>query len=411
MQRTTSAAPGREILALYPMQEYTACCYTQEPILERCYRDMSANLTFPIGPRVKFAREKAGFTQEALAEAMDFNDRQTISFIETGARALKAEELARLCDVLDEEMEFFLNPFDVSAEAQYSWRASDSLSGEDLDRFQSVANGWVGMLRWLNRQSEQEQSSNDFLGLRLSATSTYEQALSYGERMARYLEVGPIPAALLAEVLGPKLGIEVLFVDAFSDLPRHSISGAACQVDGINVILINRRESAGRRNFDLAHELFHALTWQTMPPNHRESNGVEDRAKVKRVEQLANNFASALLMPRSSVELFFEASRGTDIQHLADVAEKLQVTTDALGWRLKNLGLINEVTRVGLALMKRPEDTVVPKLFSKTFVSKLNTALDKGRLSARKAAKTLGMSLSQLTNLFHEYNVLPPFEL
>ena len=67
------------------------------------------------------------------------------------------------------------------------------------------------------------------------------------------------------------------------------------------MILINRNESEARRFFDLAHELFHALTWDAMKADHRESNSVEARTKGKRIEQLANNFAAALLMPLASL--------------------------------------------------------------------------------------------------------------
>ncbi len=62
-----------------------------------------------------------------------------------------------------------------------------------------------------------------------------------------------------------KLGIFVLMVDAID-----GISGAACRLPELDVVLINRHEVAGRRNFDLAHELFHILTWDTMPPEHAE---------------------------------------------------------------------------------------------------------------------------------------------
>jgi transcriptional regulator with XRE-family HTH domain len=211
---------------------------------------MSANTTFQVGPRVKYAREKAKMTQDTLAAALGFNDRQTISDIENGKRALKTDELGALCDALDEEMAFFLDPFNVTAEAQYCWRANDNLPGSDLDHFQAIANGWVGMLRWLDGQGERDQAADDFIALRLSANSSLEQALSFGERMAKFLEVGLVPASRLAKVLEPKLGIPVLFVDTSPNLPKHSISGAACQVEDMNVILINRRESAGRRNFD-----------------------------------------------------------------------------------------------------------------------------------------------------------------
>ena len=35
-------------------------------------------------------------------------------------------------------------------------------------------------------------------------------------------------------------------------------------------MLIARHEVAGRRHFDLAHELFHLLTWDAMPPEYLE---------------------------------------------------------------------------------------------------------------------------------------------
>lgn len=372
---------------------------------------MNTSTSPQIGTRVKYAREQLRMTQDSLAEAVGFKDRQTISDIENGKRAVKTDELLELSEVLNQEMEFFLDPFNVVAEAQYSWRASESLPGADLDRFQVIANGWVGMLRWLHCQDAGPPPDFAILGLRMNASSTYEQAMFFGEKLAEILELGLVPALALPECLESKLDIPVLFVDASAGLPKNAISGAACQIDGFNAILINRRESLFRRNFDLAHELFHVLTWEAMPPSHRESNGVEHRAKVKRVEQLANNFAGALLMPCDSLDHFIEHGRATDIQHLADVAAKLQVTTEALSWRLKNLGRIDDVTRVQLASVKRSDNQEVPKLFSAAFIEKLHIALDRGRLSARKAAKTLSMTLFELTQLFDAHGMSVPFEL
>lgn len=372
---------------------------------------MTAPISFHVGPRVKYAREQLRLTQDALAAKLGFKDRQTISDIENGKRALKTDELLDLSDALDQELEFFLDPFNIVAEAQYSWRASDELPGEKLDHFEAMANGWVGMFRWLYLQDEDKQPDLGLLSLRLNASSSFEQAQNFGEALASMLKLGPVPASTLPECLETRLGIPVLFVDAAPGLPANAISGAACQVDAFNVILVNRRESAFRRNFDLAHELFHVLTWEAMPPSHRESNAVEHRSKVKRVEQLANNFAGALLMPTSSLDHFIEPARATEVQHLADVAKQLQVTTYALGWRLKNLGRLDEPTRMALTKEKRQDTQELPKLFSVRFVKKLHVALDKGRLSARKAAKTLGLPLFELTELFETYGMAAPFEL
>ena len=68
-----------------------------------------------------------------------------------------------------------------------------------------------------------------------------------------------------------RMGILVLMVDA---LP--GISGAASTLPDLDVALINRREPEGRRNFDLAHELFHLLTWKTMPPKWLDGEAAND---------------------------------------------------------------------------------------------------------------------------------------
>ena len=55
--------------------------------------------------------------------------------------------------------------------------------------------------------------------------------------------------------------------------------------------------------------------------------------------------------------------------------------------------------------------TGAPKRLSPAFVQMLGRAIDHGRLSARKAAKTLDMNLSQLGDLFSEHGLPVPFEL
>ena len=89
--------------------------------------------------------------------------------------------------------------------------------------------------------------------------------MAAGERFAAEFKLGPIPAEKLPEVMERKLGILVLMVDAID-----GVSGAACRLPDLDAVLINRHEVAGRRNFDLAHELFHVLTWDTMPPEYVE---------------------------------------------------------------------------------------------------------------------------------------------
>lgn len=53
----------------------------------------------------------------------------------------------------------------------------------------------------------------------------------------------------------------------------------------------------------------------------------------------------------------------------------------------------------------------LPGLFSHSFAEQLHVALDKGRLSPRKAATTLCLSLHELTELFAACLLHAPFSL
>ena len=350
-------------------------------------------------------------SQEALKSQLGFKDRQTVSDIENGKRSVKAAELLALSEVLDRDVEFFLDPFSAVAEAQYCWRASLNVAGEDLDRFETLANGWIGMLRWLRGQQERANRPLK-VSLRLTAHATVEQAQDSAEALVEQFGLGPVPSARLVEWAADELDIPVLFIEPGSRLSHGTISGAACDLGDLGVVFVNRGESRVRRSFNIAHELFHILTWEAMRPDHRESNSMEARHGAKRVEQLADNFVAALLMPRASLDALIGPTQGADAEHLADIAWQLGVTPVALGWRLFNLKRIDAASRDALFQIKRDEDDgPAPPLFSRRFVTMLHSALDRGLLSARKAAKSLGFPLSELTALFATYGMSALFEL
>ena len=364
-----------------------------------------------IGYRVKAAREAKGWTQDQLTQGLGLNDRQSISDIENGKRGLKPEEMMALSDLLDRDLEFFIDPFAVAGEAQFSWRAAPEVPEDSLDGFELKAGQLIGLLRWL-REQQDSRSSVLKRALRLSTQSTFEDAQERAESQVAELGLGVIPAEGLIDKIERELDIPVLFVDTVDAVDGKSISGATCHLEEMGVILINRNESEARRFFDLAHELFHALTWDAMKPDHRESNSVEERSKGKRIEQLANSFAAALLMPSASLKKLVEGDQANDIAHLCEVAALLRVAPVTLAWRMFNLKLIGEATRRALSQEKqRPSVSGPPKRFSPNFVKMLHEALENGRLSARKAAKTMGLGLGGLTELFAQYDLTAPFEL
>jgi Zn-dependent peptidase ImmA (M78 family) len=210
-----------------------------------------------------------------------------------------------------------------------------------------------------------------------------------------------------------KLGILVLNVDAI-----EGVSGAACRLPDLDVVLINRLEVEGRRHFDLAHELFHILTWDTMPPQHVEE--ASEYSKT-RVEQLANNFASTVLMPSTMLEQFGPWSSDLSVKQiiarLNAAADKLAVTATALKWRLVAIGKLEHTKAKGIpdaALRNNGHEIAQanpPPLFSKSFVEVIALAIREGHVSVRRAADLLDLSLDDLADLCTTYGVQSPVEL
>ncbi len=364
-----------------------------------------------ISRRLRAAREKLALTQAQLSHKLGFKDRQTVAAIEAGQRKLSAEELVRAMQVLGVDLDYFTDPFRLVGEGRFSWRTSKETSPKLLDAFEERAGRWVALYRKLG---EGEKAPPSPLALRLPLTerSTYEQARAVAEALGREWDLGEIPAWRLEARVRERLGALVLYVDA----PR-SISGAACQLPGLNAILINRNEPAGRRHYDLAHEVFHLLTWEQMPPEHREGE-IPRGGKGRRVEQLADNFASALLMPERTLAPRWQARGDTDIHDwLNAVATELLVTAVALKWRLVQLDWVGkadllEIRDKRLVANGQPRQALPkPKLFSHEFVQRLHEGLSKGDLSVRRAASLLEMTIEDMAELLGSYGLTVPFDL
>ncbi len=363
-----------------------------------------------IGSRIKALRQARGLSQDDVAQLLGFNDRQTVSTIETGTRRVSAQELLLAAEKLGAPLEYFTDPFRLEGEGRFSWRQT-GVPTERLGEYEDRASRWIGAYRTLAAQvGRKPPLVRPSLGL--TRRSRYEDAIEAGHRFASEFELGNVPAERLGKVMEDALGILVLMVDA-----DEGISGAACRLPELDAVLIARHEIAGRRHFDLAHELFHILTWEAMPPKHMEE-AVETGGN--RVEQLANNFAAALLMPSEVMARFGSwASLGADalVDRLNTIASALRVTSSALRWRLVALGEL-PATRAreipesslrnngGLAV-----EVDAPTPFSKPFAEVLAMAINQGRVSTRRAAALINASIDELPGMLAAHGVEHKVEL
>lgn len=357
-----------------------------------------------MGERIRDARDSINLNQLQLAKLMGFKDRQTVSSIERGERKLSSDELIKLMEILDKTLEYFTDPFLITQEKVFSWR---------LDREAALSVEYEGKAKKLIASYRE---FTRMLGHRVSALSprmqitkhsTYDDVEEIAEFLVEEWGLSDVPSDNLGKVLGEKIHIPVLYVDA-----PENISGASCRLDDLNCILINKNEPIGRQNFNLAHELFHLLTWDIFPPERIDQ--IEKKPKPKG-EKFADKFASTLLMPKQSITDYFN-SLNPDVEllkRLEKVAKHFHVSVSAAYWRLVILNLVKKVDREYYESMIEYHfvDTAPkPLLYSKNFAEIVNSVIHNGIASIRKVSSLLECNPNDLEDLFKSYNLKGLYE-
>ncbi len=357
-----------------------------------------------IGERVSHARALADLSQSQLAERLGFKDRQTVSAIEGGKRAVTADELVTLAAVLKQPLDFFTDPYVVIEKHDFSYRASAG-AAEVVPAFEDQITRLIATQRRFRELLGETASPIQPQISVLSKQSPLDFASFLGEKTARAWNLGEVPAMNLRAAIERQLGATILYVDA-----PAAISGVACRMADGDYIFINRNEPLSRQNFDLGHELFHLLTWEKMPPERMDLPGMRTP-----VERLADSFTAGLLMPTDVIKARWNQRVATQPLDawLRQHAAELRVSPAALYWRTVNLGLIAKDTMDAKALACIAEGTAEsrPNLYSADFVARLHKVLDRGEVSVRKVMSLLDCSMEDLKALFAAYKLNVPFDL
>lgn len=360
-----------------------------------------------IRKRLLRLREARKVSQEDLSKAMGMNNRQSLAELESGKRVIQPQELMQAAQFLGVDHSYFTDPLELAGEASFSWRKSSRCDVIAINEFERAAGKWIATYRYLGKLMNASVNSS-LTQIDIRKDSTFEDAYQEGSNVANALELGDVPAHRLASVLSEKLDILILYLDAVD-----GISGAACKLGPLNTVMINRNEVPVRRNFDLAHEFFHLLTWESMPPEHIEDNGDSKKPKI---EQLADAFASGLLMPETSVLKYIQVKgvpqRGSP-EWIKEAAIHFKVSGQAMKWRLKSLGYFTqaEAQKIDDSTLKVELFDEKPNLLSEAFVKRLSWAIENGEMSVRKLANTLQITVDDLEALFSSYRLVAPFDL
>lgn len=119
-------------------------------------------------------------------------------------------------------------------------------------------------------------------------------------------------------------------IDAFTQVHDTNTFRQFCVVVG------NNKKSAVRRNFDIAHELGHIILHSDIE-NLAEFSADE----IKRLEDEADQFAAAFLMPKNA--FYADLENAVDIMSYIELKKKWHVSIAAMLIRAKSLGRISIV--------------------------------------------------------------------
>jgi len=291
---------------------------------------------------LKNERELLGLTLKEVSQKIGFANYQTLSSIESGERGIKAWELAKLANIYGRDIDFFLLPEEGKNEVKILWRNPEKIiKKKEIERkFLSLCEKYKNLLKLLGEKEQENKElllhlpKNDLLNQK-----SFEYVANIATDYLRLLQLGSRPACSLAKILEEKVGIKIIYLDL-----GPGISGGSTVGDFGMAILINANDAPWRRNYDIAHEFFHLITWDYFSP---EEIYERDKYGKNRIEQLAEVFASAFLLPEE--ELRNEFKKRVEEKHISyldlnEIARQFDVSIEALMWRLVNLNLIEKDT-------------------------------------------------------------------
>lgn len=362
-----------------------------------------ANISLHI--RLKEAREALGLTLTEAASKLGFPSYQTLMKIESGDREVKANELSRFAKAYFISLNNLLGEEGIKAGYNFLWR--DVPEEKEKKEREAEFYYWCEQYNWVENLLN-IKPKKVFLEVSLDDIRTNHSLNVLASRTRDLLGLGNRPAFSLQKVLEQDYGVKILF---FSIPNGSALSMVHPQIGP--VIIINSDEAPWRRNYDLAHELFHLLTWNAI-----SSSDLKDKLFFDEIEGKANKFASILLLPenevRNEIEERLEAQPEFTYSDLVDIAMEFGVSYQALLYRMAHLKFIAreeadkavkdaELARIH-SIKRKNEWTDKPE--SERFYYLAVRCLRKGLISRGKFAEWAGINRREIDDFISDKGLL-----
>jgi len=346
-----------------------------------------------IGRKLESARKAIGYTQEKAALESGIG-KSSICEFEKSKREPKFSQLAKLAEVYRKTVDFFLSD-ESPVENLMLWRDAPSIEEEIKQteaEFRQLCEQY-NMLEILTGEARKAKLPES--GVTKAEEFAFEQAESFARKVHIELCLGDIPSASLKRILEERYYVKIFHL---------SFIGSAISTVSVEfgpAILLNAKNKPWRRNYDLAHELFHLFTW-----NIFRNSPKQDIQPTPDEEKLANAFASKLLMPEDSLRQRIDLRKNKQgqisLDQLDEIAREFNVSLDALVYRIANLFRIKkEDTEKYLDVAKRLAESHKsrgsdePDKLPERYCSLAIKALNEGKLSLMQFAKYMDMSYKQ----------------
>ena len=350
--------------------------------------------------RLAQAREAAGLSLADATRKLNFKHYQILSSIEKGTRNVNANELISMARLYGRSLDYFFDA-KIPSDPLLLWRrtAGSDIRTEQQQFLSFLANySSLENLLGLKRRWKEILTNLDREDF---AENGFETSETLGTDIHRRLDLGSRPACNLLNILENTLRFKVIHLGLGDGLSGASIMDSALGVG----ILVNANDAPWRRNFDLAHELFHIVTWNIF--SHEE---IGDGSRKTKPEQYADSFAASLLLPKEHLlAALKEISVNQELKlvDIIELAKEFGVSSEAILWRLLNLKRIrkSQVDKIlidpefrnldrnlrrGLYAEQRPEK------FSQRYVSLACRCLMEGKISRGVFAEYMEIDRSDI---------------
>ncbi len=310
------------------------------------------------GRMLRIARQRAGLPQSKAASLLGVSqatlsraEHQVIEVPED--LAVRAASFYKLPQAFFYQTDTIYGP-PVSVHPAM-WRKRSSVSARNLDRIIADLN-----LRTMHMSRLLE--SAEILPVRKVPCldiDDYEDPEDVANILRGHWQVPLGPIADLTTLV-ESAGVVV----AHSDLGRSAVDGVTFSVPGLpSLVVLNANQPADRMRFTLAHELGHLVMHRFPTPN---------------MEQEANAFAGAFLLPARDLKVDF-AGRRVDLARLAVLKPVWKVSMQSILMRASDLGVIThnqnrylwrQISRNKMRLREPPEldfPVETPKTMRKLF--------------------------------------------